>query len=150
MEQERNIIGGVTTALFSGMIEFLAPLKWFALLGLVLIIADLWFGIGAAKKNGKNIRFSRAGRRTINKIIDYTCWVLLAAAINKAFMPFSIPLLPELALLVVYGLEINSCYSNYFEARGKKMKIDIFKFFKKKMDIIEIKEEEGTNNENID
>jgi hypothetical protein len=76
MEQERNIIGAALSVALSSMIDFLAPLKWFALLGLVLIVADLRFGVRAAK------------------------------------------------------------------ARGKKFKIDIFKLFKKKIDIIEIKEEE--------
>jgi membrane protein required for beta-lactamase induction len=144
MEQERNVIGAATSVLFSGMIDFIAPLKWFALLGFVLIIADLRFGVRAAKVRGEKIRISRAGRRTINKLVDYMCWVFLAAAINKAIVPhFDMPLLPAFVLLVVYGFEINSCYSNYFEARGKKFKIDIFKIFKKKIDIIEIEEEKN-------
>ncbi|MDR0659081.1 MAG: phage holin family protein [Mediterranea sp.] len=142
MEQERNVISATTSVLLSGMMDFLAPLKWFALLGIILIIADLRFGMRAAKIRGEKIRFSRAGRRTINKLVDYICWVFLAAAMDKAFISFSIPLLPGLVLLVVYGFEINSCFANYFEARGKKIKIDIFKLFKKKIDIIEIKKDE--------
>jgi hypothetical protein len=141
MEQERNIIGAATSVALSAMIDFIAPLKWLALLGLVLIVVDLRFGIEAAKARGEVIRFSRAGRRTINKLVDYVCWIFLAGAIDKAFIGFSIPLLPAIVLLVVYGVEINSCYTNYFEARGRKMKIDIFKLFKKKMDIIEIEED---------
>jgi len=148
MENDKNVISAVTSVAFSGMIDFLSPLKWFALLGLVLIVADLRFGVRAAKTRGEKIRFSRAGRRTINKFVDYTCWVFLAAAIDKAFIPFSIPLLPGLVLLVVYGFEINSCFSNYFESRGKKLKIDFFGLFKKKMDIIEIKDEKTDENFN--
>lgn len=129
--------------MLSGMLDFLAPLKWFALLGLVLIVADLRFGVRAAKARGEKIRLSRAGRRTINKMVDYICWIFLAAAVNKAIVPhFDMPLLPAIVLLVVYGFEINSCYSNYFEARGKKFKVDIFKIFKRKIDIIEIEKEE--------
>jgi hypothetical protein len=143
--EERNVISAALSVAFSGMIDFLSPLKWFALLGVVLIIADLRFGVQAAKYRGERIRFSRAGRRTINKLVDYACWLFLAAAIDKAFIPFAIPLLPGLVLLVVYGFEINSCYSNYFESKGKHIKIDFLGIFKKKMDIIEIKEE--TNNE---
>jgi hypothetical protein len=147
MEQNRNVIVGAMSAALSEMIEFLSPLKWFALLGLVLIFADLRFGVQAAKTRGEKIRISMAGRRTVNKMVDYICWVFLAAAIDKAFMPFSIPLLPGIMLLVVYGFEINSCYSNYFESRGEKIKVDFWKIFKKKIDIIEIKEED-TKNEN--
>lgn len=56
--------------------------------------------------------------------------------------PFSIAFLPAVVMLVVYGIEINSCYTNYFEARGKKVRVNVFKFFAKKNDIIEIEEEE--------
>jgi hypothetical protein len=38
-------------------------------------------------------------------------------------VPFEIPLLSGLVLLVVYGFEINSCFCNYFEGRGKKVKV---------------------------
>ena len=62
-------------------------------------------------------------------------------------MPFGIELLPTIMLLVIYGVEIESIYSNYFEARGKKIKVNILKFFGKKTDIIEIEEEK--DNEQI-
>ena len=120
--------------LMSGFMDFIEPLKWFMLLAVILIIADLRFGIAAAKKRGEQIRFSRAGRRTINKIVDYLCWILLAGAIGKAFgLPFDIPILPAIVLLVIYGFEINSCYGNYFEAHGKKVKVNIFKYFSKRL-----------------
>ena len=129
--------------LMSGFMDFIEPLKWFMLLAVILIIADLRFGIAAAKKRGEQIRFSRAGRRTINKIVDYLCWILLAGAMGKAFgLPFDIPILPAIVLLVIYGFEINSCYGNYFEAHGKKVKVNIFKYFSKKADIIDVEEKE--------
>ena len=40
-------------------------------------------------------------------------------------------------LFVIYGCEINSCFNNYFESRGSKFRINIFKWFKNKADIIE-------------
>lgn len=129
--------------LMSGFMNFIEPLKWFMLLGLILILADLRFGIAAARKRKETIRLSRAGRRTINKMIDYLCWILAAGGIGKAFgIPFNIPVLPAVTLLVVYGLEINSIFTNYFEARGKKVRINIFKFFAKKTDIIDVEEKE--------
>lgn len=79
-------------------------------------------------------------------MVDYLCWILLAGAIGKTFgEPFDIPLLPSIVLLVIYGFEINSCYGNYFEAHGRHVKVDIFKFFRRKSDIIDI--EEKTENE---
>lgn len=131
----------MTTVFMSGFMDFIEPLKWFLLLGLILIFADLRFGIAAAKKRGEKIRISRAGRRTINKIVDYLCWILVAGAMGKAFgIPFNIPVLPAITLLVVCGLEINSVFMNYFEARGKKVKVNIFKYFAKKTDIIDVEE----------
>lgn len=143
---ERNTIGGITAILISSLMEFMEPLKWFMLLGIILIITDLRFGIAAAKKRGERIRVSRAGRRTINKVVDYLCWILLAGTIGKAFgIPFDIPILPAIVLLVVYGLEINSCFSNYFEAHGKKVKVNIFKLFSKKTDIIDVEENKSND-----
>lgn len=141
---ERNVINGMAAVALSEFSGFLHPLRFFLLAGAVLILADLRFGIEAAKARKEKIRKSRAGRRTINKMVDYLCWILLAGALDKAFgIPFDIPLLPALVLLVVYGFEINSCYSNYFEAHGKKVKVNIFKLFEKKTDIIEVEEKEN-------
>ena len=138
---ERNTISATVTVFMSGFMDFIEPLKWFLLLGLMLILADLRFGIAAAKKRGEKIRISRAGRRSINKMVDYLCWILLAGAIGKAFGgPFDIPVLPAVILLVVCVLEINSVFMNYFEARGKKVKVNIFKYFAKKTDIIDVEE----------
>lgn len=140
---ERNTVGEMMATLMAGFIDFIEPLKYFLLLGMILILADLRFGISAAKKRGEKIRLSRAGRRTLNKMVDYLCWILLAGALDKAFgIPFAIPVLPAVILLIIFGLEVNSCYSNYFEARGKKIRINIFDFFKKKTTIIDIEEDD--------
>lgn len=139
---EKNIINGTFAVFLSGFFEFLEPLKWLALCGIILIVVDLRFGVMASKKRGETIRTSRAVRRSINKLIDYTCWVLLACALEHTFaVPFHIPLLPTIVMLVVYGVEINSIFANYFEYKGLNLKVDIFKFFKKKTnDIIDIEE----------
>lgn len=123
------------------LIDFFAPLWWVLVTALVIILVDLRFGVAAAKKRGETVRFSRAVRRTINKMVDYSCWILLAGVIGEAFGdPFHIPLLPLILLLVIFGCEINSCFSNYFESRGKKVSVDIFKYFSKKVDIIEVED----------
>lgn len=143
--QERNV---TSFGVISILIDLFEPLRWVMLLALVVVFVDLRFGIRAAKVRGETIRTSRAIRRTINKIVDYTCWILLAGVLGRAFgEPFSIPLLPLIVLLVIFGCEINSCFANYFESRGRKMKINIFKLFRSKVDIIE-PEEETNNNKN--
>lgn len=143
---ERNIINGVSATILSDIVTFFYPLKWFSLLAIFIVLADLRFGVKAAKKRGEVVRFSRAIRRTINKLVDYACWLFLAGAFGQAFGHFfDEKILPSLIMLVIFGVEINSCYSNYFEYHGKKVKVDIFKLFGKKTDIIEVEEEEENN-----
>lgn len=140
--QEKNIINGMLAVFLSEFFAFLAPLKWLAFCGIILIIADLRFGIMASKKRGEKIRTSRAIRRSVNKLIDYTCWVLLACALEHTFaVPFHIPLMPTLVMLIVYGVEIDSIFSNYFEYRDINIKVSIVGLVKKKIgDLFEIKE----------
>lgn len=138
---ERNVIGGVTATFLSGLFDFTSPLRWLLILGAVLIVADLRFGIRAARVRGDVIRPSRAVRRTINKAVDYLCWIFLAGSIGATFgESIGVKILPILVMLVIYGVEINSCFSNYFESRGTHMQVDIFKWFARKVDIIEVVE----------
>ena len=128
MKHEKNVINGAVSVAPGGMIDFLTPLKWLALLGLVLIIVDLRFGVSAAKVRDETVWFSRSGRRTFNKTVDCVCRLLPAAAPDKAFIPLGIPLLPAPVLPVIYGFEINSRYSNYFESWDKKTKSISFRY----------------------
>ena len=134
---ERNVINGTLASYLAWAADFVSPIRWFLLAALALVLADLKFGIDAARHRGEVIRKSRAVRRSINKVIDYLCWILVATSFGQAFgTPFGIPVLPAVVLLVVYGCEINSCFNNYFEAHGSRMRINIFKWFKRKNDII--------------
>lgn len=131
MLHERNIVNGAVSVFLADMVFLLNPLKWFGVLAIILILADLRFGVEASKKRGEVVRFSRAIRRTINKMVDYTCWLFLAGSFGVAFGGVFGEYLPAGLLVIIFGVEINSCFSNYFEARGIKMKFDIFKFLKK-------------------
>lgn len=134
---ERNVINGTLASYLAWAADFVSPIRWFLLAALALVLADLKFGIDAARHRGEVIRKSRAVRRSINKVIDYLCWILVATSFGQAFgTPFGIPVLPAVVLLVVYGCEINSCFNNYFEAHDSRMRINIFKWFKGKNDII--------------
>lgn len=130
MIQERNIINGATAAMVAPLLDFYNNLLPFLLLAIVLIVVDSRFGITAARKRGETIRTSRKWRRAINKLVDYICWVTLAGMFGQTFGEIlGIPILSALLLLIVYGIEISSCFNNYFEAKGIKKKINIFKLF---------------------
>ena len=128
--QERNVINGTTTALVSPLLDFYENLIPFLLLAIVLIFVDSRFGVAAARKRGEPIRPSRKWRRAINKLVDYICWVTLAGLFGQTFgTVLGIPILSVLLLLIVYGIEISSCFNNYFEAEGINKKINVFKLF---------------------
>lgn len=128
--QERNVINGTTTAMVAPLLDFYNNIIPFILLAIVLIIVDSRFGIAAARKRGETIRMSRKWRRAINKLVDYVCWVTLAGLFGQTFGSIlGIPILSGLFLLIVYGIEVTSCFNNYFEYKGIKKKVNIFKLF---------------------
>ncbi len=142
---ERNLLNGSLASYLAWATDFIYPMRWFLIAAFALTLADLKFGIDASRHRGEPIRKSRAVRRTFNKIIDYLCWILVATSFGEAFgTPFGIPILPALVLLVVYGCEINSCFNNYFESHGSRFRIDIFKWLRHRIEIIE--PEEGKEN----
>ena len=128
--QERNIINGVSTAVVAPLLDFYNSLIPFILLAIILIFVDSRFGVAAARKRGEKIRTSRKWRRAINKLLDYICWVTLAGLFGQTFGTIlGIPILSGLLLLIVYGIEISSCFNNYFEYRGINKKVNVFKLF---------------------
>lgn len=144
--QERNIINGFTAVVLGPLADFYSALTPYLVLAIILIVFDLRWGLAKARKNGEVVRTSRAWRRTINKLVDYICWVTLAGMFGKAFGEvLGIPLLAVIMMIVIYGIELNSCYNNYFEARGIKKTVNVFKFFKKKAEIIEPEETDKSN-----
>lgn len=130
-----------TDGFLFGLIEFFVWAKWLMLAALVLTLADLKFGVEKAKYLKEEVRRSRAIRRTLQKISDYVMWIIVAYTFDKAFISFSIDLLPFLMLIIIYGIELESIYKNYGTARGKNLKINILSFFKKKTELIEIEDD---------
>jgi Na+/H+ antiporter NhaD/arsenite permease-like protein len=59
-------------------------MRWLIALVVVLIVVDLKFGIENSLKQKEKIRKSRAVRRTVNKFVDYMCWLLFAGVLGLA------------------------------------------------------------------
>ena len=130
--QERNIINGVMASAIMPLLTFYENLMPYIGLAIILIIVDSRFGIAAARKRGEMIRPSRKWRRAINKLVDYVCWVTLAGVFGQAYgSVLDIPALAALMLLVVYGIELTSIFNNYFEYKGLRKKINVFKLFRR-------------------
>lgn len=116
-------------ATFADGYEFLAPYLAFAL---VLIIADCRFGILCARKRGDKVQFKFACKRSMHKAIDYLCWCLIAYCLQVSFVQsFDLPILPTLALLFAYSIELSSIINNYLYYKGISKKISFVKIIAK-------------------
>lgn len=110
--------------------EVLYDLRWFILTAFALIMADLWFGINVSRKRGVEIRRSSAGRRTLNKFIDYILYIVLGTTLSMAVAPAwdLNPLHVASAILILcYAFEMDSIYSHICYLHGAKKKVSIFK-----------------------
>ena len=148
---ERNIIGGFTAAVLSPFVEGWQQMLWFLILAIILILGDLRFGIAAAKKRDEKIRPSRAVRRSLNKLVDYICWLSIATVVGVNFgSVFGLPLLSVIIMAVVCIIEMSSIIDNYFEYKGIKKKVNIIKLIARlfrRPDIEDVLD--STENENI-
>ena len=133
--------------MFAPFVDGWQELTGWLIFAIVLILADLNFGIKAARKRGDTIRRSRAIRRSIGKLVDYICWIAIAWVMGATFSsPFNIPLLPLIVMAVVYGIELQSIIDNYFEYKGVKRRFNLLKFlfaWCKKPEISEAIEDKG-------
>lgn len=99
----------------------LYDVRWLILLCLVLILADLKFGIENSIAHGEVIRTSRALRRTINKFIDYLCWLMFGVVFAEAFaVPLGIDYMTVTVCIMLLACfnEVDSIMQNYHAARG--------------------------------
>lgn len=62
----------------------LYDLRWMLVLIVVLILADFWFGLSESLFRHEEFRFSRAGRRTCNKAVDYLMYLFVGTTLGQA------------------------------------------------------------------
>ena len=123
MNETNNLFSAAMAALGMVLADFYGHLAPWLLLGMVLVFVDLRFGVLAARVRGEEIRPSRAWRRTLNKMVDYLCWVTLAEVCSRTFgITLGTPLVSMAMLFIIYGIELNSCVNNYLEYKGIKKK----------------------------
>lgn len=145
MNETNNLFSAAMAAVGMVLSEFYAHLAPWLILGAVIVIVDLRFGILAAKKRGEEIRTSRMWRRTFNKMVDYLCWVTLAEVCSRTFgITIGVPVVSMAMLFIIYGIEINSCVNNYLEYKGVKKKLNFFKLVGKEELLEDVEEENLT------
>ena len=67
---ERNLINGSLVSYLSWAADFISPIRWFLLAAFALVLADLKFGIEAARHKGETIRKSRAKQNHRLSLLD--------------------------------------------------------------------------------
>ena len=82
---ETVVQNSATAILTSIFYQALADSIIWLVVAAVVIICDLFFGCEAARKRGERVRISRAVRRTVNKMCEYLCWVMLGITISIGF-----------------------------------------------------------------
>lgn len=80
---------------------------------------------------------SRAVRRTVNKMCEYLCWVMLGITIS---IGFAADWLKYLIFAIIYGNELSSCLSNYFAAKGKRITFNVFSLLGRRLGIDELEQ----------
>lgn len=130
--------------------QALFDLRWMLVLIVVLIVADFWFGVSDSLHKHEHFRFSRAGRRTCNKAVDYVTYLILGSVLGMAiFEPLGWASHTTTAALGL-GLgclwEIDSIVGHVCALHGVKNRFSIKRFIialmkKKNEDIGEAEEE---------
>lgn len=133
MEESNNLFAAAMSAIGATIANFYTHLAPWLLLGAVLVLVDLRFGILASRRRGETIRASRAVRRTVNKMMDYLCWVTVAELASRTFgVTIGVPVVSMGTLFVIYAIEFNSCMNNYFEYKGIKGRFDIWRLIRRR------------------
>lgn len=109
---------GVSVMLFGYLRDSITLMLPFCIAAVALIVVDLFFGVPAARKRGEKVTLSRCLRLTINKFVEYVCWIILAATLAVSFQ---FPSLNWIILSLVVGNEVISIVTNYFYLHGKRI-----------------------------
>lgn len=110
--------------------SILFELRWLIVLGVVLVISDFWFGTSESKRKKKKIRRSTAFRRTMNKMMDYFCYITLGSLIGKVlgeYYSFDPTMISVSIIILCYAFEIDSIYGHICALHGIKKHYSIWK-----------------------
>ncbi len=141
------VIQGSTSSVLAPFVaESISVAIPFFIIATILIIFDLYIGIGAASARKERISVTKAIRRTLSKVCEYTCWVMLSATISIAYHS------EWLRLGIMGGVLIIEFYSicrNYTTIKRVAIKAPIFKIISTKIGLdlseVEITKKEEEN-----
>lgn len=110
--------------------EVVFELRWMLAFIIVMIVADFVLGIiDSVVKRGEDFRFSRAGRRTMCKFIEYNSYLVLGFMLGLAILQpagicsYTISAMCGLGLAIVF--EFDSIMEHICVIHGIKNKVSI-------------------------
>lgn len=110
--------GGAATVLSIILRDTLYNMLPYILICLFIIVMDLYYGVKAAKLRGEDVRVSRAARRTLAKVFEYICWIVVGAGLTVAFR---VDWLDNAIIGTAMAIESISLISNALYCKGYKV-----------------------------
>lgn len=114
----------IETTVGAALLHYLKEIEtetlFYAVPTIFVIFADLYWGICAAIKRKERVTVTSAFRRTFNKIIGYSCWIVFSVSIG---ITYDISALPKLMMLLVFILEGSSCANNILDKYNKRISV---------------------------
>ena len=107
--------GGVAVTALAFLHNALSNMIPYFICAVPLIFLDLVWGVRAARYRKEKVTFSRGFRRTMSKVADYVCWIIIAASVALAFEK---KFIEWIILGMVMGNEVISIIGNYLETKG--------------------------------
>lgn len=133
--------GGISIATFAGeCIAVVTDLRWLIILAVLLIAGDFWWAwreckmhLDEAKTDEEKEKYkwhnSRAVRRTLNKIVDYTSYLLIGVVFGMALTePWGIcdhTTAAMAGMLFGCACEVSSIFGHIAYVKGVRVKINI-------------------------
>lgn len=133
---ERNIVSAGARAtgiavMGSEVIALVYELRWMVALSLCLIFADFWLGLSESRMTGREIRKSKAFRRTANKVVDYICYIMVAGLLGRAIgepMGFETIKVAAVVMMLACAWELDSIYGHICVLNGAEPDFSIHKW----------------------
>lgn len=121
-----------TSAFSAEALQVVYDLRWMLMLVVVLIVTDFWYGLSESLQKKEHFRFSRAGRRTCNKFMDYVGYLLLGTVFGLGiFEPLGIAShVTTAAIGLAFGCvwEVDSIVGHVCALHGIKNRFSVKRF----------------------
>ena len=138
MDDTLKIAGGTTAmtvvpaTFYSEVTTAVYELRWMMLAVVALVATDFITGLTASVRlRGDDFRFSRAGRRTVGKLLEYFGYLLLGVALGKGLEPLGLEYVKAAAvgLCLAALFEVDSIAGHVCDLHGIKARFSIKRLF---------------------